>query len=777
MNVLQPSTAPPAPTAGALPERQLRVLMVTAAYPTPGNPHSGTFIKSQIESLGHANVKTTVLHLQGRSPWKYVAGLWQVFRLARPARFDLVHGHYGYCGIVARAQWRLPVVVSFCGDDLLGTPDRRGRRTLRSRLTVMSSVVLAQTVDGVIVKSREMGRVLRPRPRAPVAVIPNGVDLDLFQPCPRNVARERLGLDPGKRYVVFPADPAIPRKAFSVAQDAVAQLRAEGLAIEIIPVFNRPQTELVDFFNAADVVALPSLWEGSPNVVKEAMACSAPLVVADVGDTRELLGSVPGCALVPRTPEAFARAIRAALDIPGGRTRGREAVRHLSVASVAQRVRRVYEVLVGNSGRKSAAGERPPLTHSAAGPVIVTAHPNNATTTPSAGTTIGSMRPACMLVYNDYSVDARVQRYVDTLLDAGCQVDVFAIGGPKNPRPGLRIFSLSSSKVRGHSVSSYLAAQLQFLLIAVFHIARASIRRPYGVIHVHNMPDFLVFAALVPKLLGAKVILDIHDTSPEHFATKFGFTLSHPLIRLIRMQERLSARLADRLITANDLQKEALAGHGIPKEKILVVMNLAREDVFQPLPCQQPHTSLNLVYHGTVAERLGIDLILRAIQKVRRDCQQVRFLLIGGGESMPMIKELRSELCLENMVTIVEGNIPVEDLPNYLSHADAGVIGNRLQTELRHNWMLPAKMLEYAAMEIPTIAPALRVIRRYFGDGDAIFYQPDSVDALADRIRDVYHHRERLTNVKRGLQAFNARYKWSDMRVRYLDLIQGLVKV
>lgn len=367
MSMLMSSSAPTAPTVGAT--RPLRVLMVTAAYPTPGNPHSGTFIKSQIDSLDHANVRTTVLYLQGRSPWKYLRGLWQVFRLADPAQFELVHGHYGYCGIVARAQWRLPVVVSFCGDDLLGTPDRRGRRTVRSLLTVLSSVLLAHTVDGIIVKSQEMERVLRPRPRAPVAVIPNGVDFDLFKPCPRGAARERLGLDADKRYAVFPADPAIPRKAFSVARAAVERLRAEGLSVELIPVFHRPQTELVDFFNAADVVVLPSLWEGSPNVVKEAMACGAPLVVADVGDTRELVGSVPGCAVVDRTPGAFARAIRAALDVPGGRTAGRTAVRHLSVESVAQRVRDVYDLVVARPGLKSstrpAADPHAPPWHTA----------------------------------------------------------------------------------------------------------------------------------------------------------------------------------------------------------------------------------------------------------------------------------------------------------------------------------------------------------------------------------------------------------------------------
>lgn len=336
------------------------VLVVTAMYPSTSNPHSGTFVKSQVDSLASVGVASTVLHLVGRSPWKYVRGIWQVLLAINSGQFDLVHGHYGYCGWVARMQWRLPVVVSFCGDDLLGTPGPNGQPTLISRLIVAVNTLLPRIVDGVIVKSEEMRQVLEHVPsRTPIDVVPNGVDMSLFRVAPRADTRARLGMDPTQRVVLFPADPSIPRKAYPVVAEAVEQLQGCGLNVQLVAVHDRPQSDLVDFYNAADVVVLPSLWEGSPNVVKEAMACSVPIVAADVGDVRQLLSRTPGCAVVDRTPSAFAAAIAQALDIPDGRTTGRSDISHLSVEGVARHVRQIYDRAMARRKRTLAAPRVP----------------------------------------------------------------------------------------------------------------------------------------------------------------------------------------------------------------------------------------------------------------------------------------------------------------------------------------------------------------------------------------------------------------------------------
>ena len=383
-------------------------------------------------------------------------------------------------------------------------------------------------------------------------------------------------------------------------------------------------------------------------------------------------------------------------------------------------------------------------------------------------------RSVCMIAYANYFTDARIKNYVGALLKADFEVDVFALGQSEPTQQGLRVNCLMR-KIGSHSALALLMAQVWFLLIAIIKVGLSHLRQRYSLVHAHNMPDFIVFAAVVPKLMGAKVILDIHDTMPETYATKFGLSLTHPLIGLMRFQERLSAGFADHVIATNDLHKEALVSHGLPAEKISITMNVGNEAIFRPRPCPKPHDGLVLVYHGTIAARLGIDVILEAIRRARVACPELRFVLIGGGDFMATVRELIFDYGLRDIVQ-VEGWVQVERLPSYLEQADVGVIGNRLYTEKLHNWMLPVKMLEYAAMEIPTIVPRLHVIEHYFDATNAIFYDPDNVEDLARCIRLVYRQPELLEAMKPGLRAFNAHYNWANMEREYMALIRRLTR-
>jgi glycosyltransferase involved in cell wall biosynthesis len=351
---------------------------------------------------------------------------------------------------------------------------------------------------------------------------------------------------------------------------------------------------------------------------------------------------------------------------------------------------------------------------------------------------------------------------------------VFSVGEPAESRPGLRVFRLMSRVFSDRALPS-IVSQLRFLILAFLFVSVAFFRRRYLLVHVHNTPDFLVFAALIPRLFGAPVVLDIHDTTPESYATKFDLPLTNPLIGLIRLEERLSAAVADRVITTHDLHRDTLIEHGIAAQKIGIIMNVADESIFSPRSRCEQEDGLTLIYHGTVARRLGLDLILEAIHRARQWCPCVRFILIGHGEDMPRIKEIIRHHDMKN-VDIIDRRVTVEKLPDYISRSDVGIVGNRLQTEFRKNWMLPVKMLEYAAMEIPTIAPRLRVIERYFDEDSAMLYEPDNVEDLARCIREAYENPERLLRIQQGLRDFNARYNWRDMERRYLGLVRELTR-
>jgi len=319
----------------------VRVLVVTNMWPSPERPHWGAFVKSQADSLAAAGCTNTLYEIHGwRSKREYLKALFELPRVARDCGAELVHAHFGLSGAAA-VRVPLPLVVSFCGDDLLGRPRADGRLTLKSRLLIPLSKVAARRAEGVIVKTEEMRRVLRDV--RDVHVIPNGVDLARFAPESREAARAALGWPAEGRVLLFAAHPRETRKNFPLAE-ATARALAERLPdVRLVAFHDHPQADLVRAMNAADVLLLPSQHEGSPNVVKEAMAVGLPVVSAPVGDCAELLRDVTPSFVVPRTVEAFVDATAAVLAT-GGRSNGRDVIeRRLSIDAVAMRVLAVYE--------------------------------------------------------------------------------------------------------------------------------------------------------------------------------------------------------------------------------------------------------------------------------------------------------------------------------------------------------------------------------------------------------------------------------------------------
>lgn len=318
----------------------MRVLVVTNMWPSAERPHWGAFVKSQADSLAVAGCENTLHEIHGwRSKQEYWKALRDLPRIARDCGAELVHAHFGYSGAAA-ARVKLPLVVSFCGDDLLGHPRADGRSTLQSRALIEVSRWAARRAHGVIVKTDEMRRVIASVPD--VHVIANGVDLARFAPEPRAAARAALGWRADGDVLLFAAHPDEVRKNFPLAREVQHRLAARGLDVRLEVVHDRPQTDMVRAMNAADVLLLPSMHEGSPNVVKEAMAVNLPVVASPVGDCAERLRAVQPSAVAALDAAAFTEAAAAVL---AARTRsnGREVVsRTLSLEAVAARVLGVY---------------------------------------------------------------------------------------------------------------------------------------------------------------------------------------------------------------------------------------------------------------------------------------------------------------------------------------------------------------------------------------------------------------------------------------------------
>jgi teichuronic acid biosynthesis glycosyltransferase TuaC len=340
----------------------LRVLMVTGDYPTEQKPYSGTFIKSQADSLIAEGLDVEIIHPKpGPVLLRYASAIIQVFLKTLTSRFDVVHGHYGQWCFIARMQWTTPVVASFLGSDLLSTPAVNPASSKIDALVLHISRWLCHRVDAVIVKSEEMKKATLVS-EGNIFIIPNGVDFELFRPIPRAEARTALGWEQDRFYVLFGNDPRIPVKNFPLALAAIECLRARGLSAELVVANGLSQTTVVQYINASNALILPSLAEGSPNIVKETMACNVPVVSTDVGDVAQVIGRTRGCSVCPPDPQALAAALEQAL-YHSGPTTGRSDIMHLDRRVVAKQVIAVYEKVTSKKNKKSRfymRGERYP---------------------------------------------------------------------------------------------------------------------------------------------------------------------------------------------------------------------------------------------------------------------------------------------------------------------------------------------------------------------------------------------------------------------------------
>ena len=329
--------------------RRYDVLVVTNLWPTKADPSFGSFVQAQMESLRALGVEYDVVFVNGReSLLNYLRGIFKARRRLRLKPYDLVHAHFGLSGWVARFQRRAPLVVSFMGDDVLGRFDRRGRVGLIGRFYQVSSFLLARAAAAVIVKSQAMKARLR---LASGHVIPNGVNLELFQPMEPAEARRQLGLESNHKYVLFPYDPAIPNKRYDLVAEAVRLARAEVPAIELLQVSGAPRSQMPFYLNAADALVLASHSEGSPNIVKEAMAVNLPVISVDVGDVAELIRPAEGCHIVPRRAADIAARI-VEVCRRGMRSNGREWIERYAEDKIARDIMAVYASVVraGRSG-------------------------------------------------------------------------------------------------------------------------------------------------------------------------------------------------------------------------------------------------------------------------------------------------------------------------------------------------------------------------------------------------------------------------------------------
>jgi glycosyltransferase involved in cell wall biosynthesis len=383
----------------------------------------------------------------------------------------------------------------------------------------------------------------------------------------------------------------------------------------------------------------------------------------------------------------------------------------------------------------------------------------------------------CMVHCSDFHVDSRIQRQARALAERGDEVDCICLS-PDGEIPigdGLvRLHRVAMGKPRG-GARAYLTGYARFFAGALRRVSSLDRRGPFDVVEIHNMPDFLTFTALRPKLRGAAVALNIHDTFPELFSTLFDLPRTHPLVRLVKVEERLSASIADAMLFVTDEARELLEARGVHARRSRVVMNTPDERIFggRREPAAPPARGpARAVYHGGLGQRFGVRSLVDAFGLLAS--RDPALSLDVYGPNAPDAKEIA-----EYAATVAPQNVrvapeptPVHEIPSRLMAADIGVVPTLQDhfTEL----LLPVKLLECVHMGMPVVVSRLPVIERYFSDDTVRFFEPGSPESLAEALLEVRGDPDAARARAERASARLAEIEWPRQRAAYLSLMDEL---
>ena len=389
-----------------------------------------------------------------------------------------------------------------------------------------------------------------------------------------------------------------------------------------------------------------------------------------------------------------------------------------------------------------------------------------------------------VVVFSTYPFDPRSRRAAEALVNERMNVDVVCLmeAGREPKREtlnGVDILRVPLTRRRG-GIFRYIFQYLAFLLISSFILAVRSLTRRYDLVYVHNMPDFLVLTALIPKVFGAKVILDLRDPMPELMMTIFNLHQDTLPVRTLKRLEKWSVQLADLTLTVNIACKKLFTSRSCRPEKIRVIMNSPNEEIFgfrQP----RSHTSTRhppskpfvIMYHGSLVERNGLDLAVEALARVRQSVPTTELRICG--HPTPFLERVMESVRANGLHQVVHylGPKRAEDIVDAIEECDLGIIPNHRNVFTEIN--TPVRIFEYLALGKPVIAPRAAGILDYFNNESLLFFELGNSEDLARKIEYVYFHpSEAVEVVKRGQGVYLA-HTWRQERLSFVNLVGELL--
>jgi glycosyltransferase involved in cell wall biosynthesis len=384
----------------------------------------------------------------------------------------------------------------------------------------------------------------------------------------------------------------------------------------------------------------------------------------------------------------------------------------------------------------------------------------------------------CMVTYSVYEHDNRVSRYARELAKRGDAVDVFSLKMTPDQSQhdyidGVSVHRLLyRSRAGQKTLSDFLLPVLRFLLQSSARIAWRHVQSRYDFVHVHNVPDFLVLAALLPRLTGSKVILDIHDMLPEFYASKFNLPPDSFGVRLLKTAELCSARLAHHVILSNHLWRDKYASRTGKREQCSCFINNVDTDLFGQHPRTRNDGKLIVLYPGGLQWHQGLDIAIRAFKKVSAELPHAEFHIYGDGNVKDDLVTLSRECGLGDKVRFFD-SLPARQIVQLIANADLGVVPKRADSF--GNEAYSTKIMEFMSQGVPMVVSRTKIDRFYFDDSVVRFFKSGDSDEMADAMLAVLRDPElRDRQVKSALRYVSIN-SWDSRKAAYLELVDGLL--
>jgi glycosyltransferase involved in cell wall biosynthesis len=382
---------------------------------------------------------------------------------------------------------------------------------------------------------------------------------------------------------------------------------------------------------------------------------------------------------------------------------------------------------------------------------------------------------ACMLAYTFYESDYRVMRYAEALVDRGDHVDVLALrragAKPYETIRGVNVYRIQGRVLNEKGKLSYLLRILKFFLKSSWVMGRMHLKRSYDLVHVHSVPDFLVFTAVLPKLLGAKIVLDIHDILPEFFSSKFSGGQQGSFFKILVLVEKISTKFASHVIIANHIWAKKLIKRSVKPSQLTALINYPNTTLFHPKKRMRTHNGFKMLYHGTLNWHQGLDIAVQALAIIKDVAPDVSLHIYGAGTHWGMVEKLVRQLHLSGRV-FLNPTISLQAIAEVVSEADLGIIPKR--NDQFGGEAFSTKTLEFMSCQVPVVISKTKVDQYYFHDNIVKFFEPENPNDLAAAMLELIQDQTLRERLAANAFEFAKRNSWEKKKEGYLALVDGL---